>query len=131
MVTNRKHKLSGKVWIEHNGKPLIGKGGAEILEAIAEENSISKAAEKLRMSYRYVWNYIKKIERTLDEPIVETHKGGKTGGGGAKLTVSGQELLNEYRRLESCLIEVLKLQSSRTNETENKRTRPKRRGTLS
>ena len=107
MATNRKHKLSGKVWIEDNGKPLIGKGGAEILEAIAEENSISKAAETLRMSYRYVWNYIKKIERILGEPIVETHKGGKTGGGGAKLTASGQKLLSEYKKLESYFSEVL------------------------
>ncbi len=52
MLTNKKHKLSCKVWIEYKDKPLIGKGGAEILEAIDKENSISKAAETLGMSYR-------------------------------------------------------------------------------
>jgi molybdate transport system regulatory protein len=107
MLANRKHKLAGKIWIERNGKPLIGKGGADILERIAEKNSISKAAEALGMSYRYVWNYIKKIEKTLGEPIVKTHKGGKAGGGGAKLTPSGQSLLSEYKKLESYLSEVL------------------------
>ena len=59
-------------------KPVIGKGGAEILEAIDKENSISKAAETLGMSYRYVWNYIQKSKRVMEEQIVETYKGGKS-----------------------------------------------------
>ena len=107
MLTRKKHTLSGKVWIEYKGKPLIGKGGAEILEGIAKENSISKAAEKLGMSYRYVWNYLQKIKKTIGEPIVETYKGGKSGGGGAKLTETGRSLLAEYTRLEGCLSEFL------------------------
>ncbi len=52
------------------------------------------------MSYRYVWNYLHDIQKTLDEPIVETYKGGKAGGGGAKLTVLGKGLLDEYRQVE-------------------------------
>ncbi|MGB9672290.1 MAG: winged helix-turn-helix domain-containing protein, partial [Candidatus Norongarragalinales archaeon] len=60
------------MWLEHLGKPLIGKGGAQILEQIEKEHSISKAAKKLGMSYRYVWSYIKRVERTLEKPIVET-----------------------------------------------------------
>src|SRR4030043_148380 len=107
MSTHTKHKFSGKVWIEYEGNPLIGKGGAEILEGIAKENSISKAAETLGMSYRYVWNYLKKIEKTIGEPIVDTYRGGKAGGGGAKLTETGKSLLAEYTRLENCLSEFL------------------------
>ena len=107
MLTNKKHKLSCKVWIEHKGKPVIGKGGAEILEAIGKENSISKAAETLGMSYRYVWNYLQDIRKALEEPIVETYKGGKSGGGGAKLTDLGRSLLGEYKQVESYLSKVL------------------------
>jgi len=107
MLTDKKHKPSAKIWIEHKGHPLIGKGGAEILEAIDKENSLSKAAETLGMSYRYLWNYIQKIETTIGEPIVDTYKGGKAGGGGAKLTALGQSLLAEYKRLEGCLSEFL------------------------
>jgi len=107
MSIPKKHKFSGKVWIEYEGNPLIGKGGAEILKSIAKENSISKSSEKLGMSYRYVWNYLKKIEKTIGEPIVDTYKGGKTGGGGASLTATGKNLLEEYTRLESCLSEFL------------------------
>jgi len=107
MLTHKKHKPSGKIWIEYEGKPLLGKGGAEILEQIRREESISKAAVSLGMSYRYVWNYLQKIERTLGEPVAKTFRGGKCGGGGARLTELGEGLLDEYKRLEGCLGEVL------------------------
>ena len=107
MLTNKKHKPSCKVWIEYNGKPVLGKGGAEILRAIAKENSLSKAATTLGMSYRYLWSYVQKIQKTIEAPIVETFKGGKSGGGGAKLTALGQSLLEQYLRLEDYLGEVL------------------------
>ena len=107
MLTRKKRKPSCKIWIEHEGKPVIGKGGAEILKQIKNEKSISKAAEKLSMSYRYVWNYLRKIEKVLGEPVVETYRGGKSGGGGARLTNLGRILLDEYRRVEGYLGEVL------------------------
>ena len=107
MLTHNKHKPSCKVWIEYKGKPVLGKGGAKILEAIANKNSISKAAVSLGMSYRYVWNYLQKIQKAVEAPIVETYKGGKAGGGGAKLTALGQSLLEEYQRVERYLSEVL------------------------
>jgi molybdate transport system regulatory protein len=107
MLIKNSHKPSGKIWIEYQGKPLVGKGGAEILKAIDAEQSLSKAAAKLAMSYRYVWNYIQKIQSALGEKVVDTYKGGKTGGGGARLTDVGQALLVEYTRLEGCLSEFL------------------------
>jgi molybdate transport system regulatory protein len=76
------------------------KGGAQILEGINSEKSLTKGAEKIGMSYRYVWNYIQKIEKAVGEPVVETYKGGRIGGGGAKLTELGKDLLEEYRQLE-------------------------------
>ena len=112
MLSKKKHKLSCKVWIEFEDEPLIGKGGAQILEAVNKENSISKAAETLSMSYRYVWNYLQDIQKTLGEPIVETHKGGKTGGGGAILTDLGKSLLTEYKDAERYLDRVLSDSSS-------------------
>jgi len=107
MLTHKKHKPSCKIWIEYKGKPLIGKGGAQILEQIEREESISKASEKLGMSYRYVWSYLQKIEKTLGESVIETYRGGKSGGGGAKLTKLGKSLLEEYRLVEGYLGEVL------------------------
>jgi molybdate transport system regulatory protein len=107
MLTDKKHKPSYKIWIEYKGKPVLGKGGAEILKELAKQESISKAAKKLGMSYRYVWNYLEKIEKAIGEPVIETYRGGRVGGGGAKLTRLGAGLLEEYRRLEEYLGEVL------------------------
>jgi molybdate transport system regulatory protein len=107
----KKHKLSCKAWLEYKDKPLIGKGGAGILQAVNQTNSISKAAETLAMSYRYVWNYLQEVQQALDEPIVETFKGGKAGGGGAKLTALGKSLLLEYKQAESYLDKVLMAKS--------------------
>jgi len=129
MLNHKKHKSSCKVWIEFKGRPVVGKGGAEILKAIAKWESISRAAEKLNMSYRYVWNYLKKIQKAVEAPIVETYKGGKTGGGGAKLTALGQSLIEEYERAEGYMNkyladqeywEVIRLKLSARNQLRGK-----------
>ena len=81
------------------------------------------------MSYRYVWNYLQKIQKAIEAPIVETYKGGKTGGGGAKLTALGQSLIDEYMRLESYMNkflpdqeywEVIRLKISARNQLRGK-----------
>jgi molybdate transport system regulatory protein len=107
MSPHEKHAHACKVWIEHRGKPLLGKGGAEILEEIESKGSISEAALRLGMSYRYVWSYLKKVENALGDPVIETFRGGKAGGGGARLTEFGKKLLDEYKHVESYLNEVL------------------------
>ena len=98
MSERAKFNVSFKFWIEFEGKRVLGKGGAAILEQIKEEKSISKAAEKLGMSYRYVWSYLNEVKRILGKPVVKTFKGGKCGGG-AELTELGEYLLSEYGRI--------------------------------
>ena len=107
MLIENKHKVLCKIWLEYKGEPLLGKGGAEILETIKQVESISKSAKKAGMSYRYVWNYIAKIEKRLGEPVVKTFKGGSKGGGGAVLTELGENLLNEYKKAQWYMSEVM------------------------
>ena len=107
MLTNNKHKVLCKLWLEYQGNPLIGKGGAEILKTIQQVESISGAAQHAGMSYRYVWNYLAKLEKTLGQPVVKTFKGGNKGGGGAVLTELGETLLTEYGRAECYMSEIL------------------------
>ena len=107
MPNREKLKLSFKIWLEYRGKPVLGKGGAEILDQIGKDESLSKAAKNLGMSYRYVWSYLQKIEKTIGKPIVETYRGGKSGGGGAKLTALGKSLLEEYKLMEAQFDEFL------------------------
>ena len=111
MLAQEKLKPKAKVWLEYNGNPVVGKGGASILEAIKKEKSISTAARTLGMSYRYVWNYLARMEKVLEKPIIQTYKGGKTGGG-AKLTPLGESLLKEYKRVEEYVSEILCNKSS-------------------
>ena len=103
MSTHRKFKPVLKFWIESDGKRVIGKGGAAILEQIKRDGSISRAAENLKMSYRYVWDYLDEARGAVGEPLVETFKGGKRGGGGARLTKMGEYLLSEYTRVSKRL----------------------------
>ncbi|GAG84363.1 unnamed protein product, partial [marine sediment metagenome] len=82
-----------------------------ILQAVHEEGTITKGAQKLGMSYRYAWGVIKKIEKKLGIRIVETFKGGNVGGGGAKVTEYGLQLIKTFSKLNSEFEEVLKTTS--------------------
>ena len=105
-MTTRKSKPTAKVWLEYNGEPVVGQGGAIILEAVKEKKSISEAARTTGMSYRYVWSRLALMRKALGEPVVETFRGGKAFGG-ARLTQAGENILKEYRLVQSYLIEVL------------------------
>lgn len=96
-----------RVWLEREGKHVIGKGGAEILEAIDRTGSITRAAKNLRVSYKFAWDCLAETERNLGQPIIRTRRGGSLGGGGAELTDAGRSLLREYKRVEKYLSESL------------------------
>ncbi len=100
-------ELKWKLWFEKDGKRVIGKGGVEILKAIKEHESISKASKALGMSYRFVWNYLNEIESALGEKVVERERGGKEGGK-TKLTRLGIELIETFERAERVIEKALK-----------------------
>ncbi|MHA1138022.1 MAG: winged helix-turn-helix domain-containing protein [Candidatus Thorarchaeota archaeon] len=101
-------KPNYKLWFESNGEYIFGPGACSILQAVHEEGTITKGAQKLGMSYRYAWGVIKKIERKLGVRIVETYKGGTVGGGGARVTEYGLQLIKIFSSLNSEFEEVLK-----------------------
>lgn len=76
----------------------IGPGKAELLELIAETGSISAAAKRMAMSYRRAWLLVDTMNQCFDAPLVETAAGGK-GGGGARVTDLGREVLARYRAI--------------------------------
>lgn len=96
-----------KIWLEFEGESLLGRGGARLLESIDREGSLTKAVKNLKISYRYAWGYLKKIEKRLGGPIVETFKGGRDGGGGMRLTPLGKYLLRKYNRFENFVAQAL------------------------
>jgi molybdate transport system regulatory protein len=78
----------------------IGPGKAELLEAIAETGSITASAKRLRMSYRRAWLLVDTMNRCFREPVVASATGG-AGGGGARVTGFGRQVLDRYRAMRA------------------------------
>ena len=81
----------------------VGPGKVALLDAIAETGSISAAARALGMSYRRAWLLIDTMNRCFREPVIETASGGK-GGGGARITALGEDVLRRYRAMEETAV---------------------------
>jgi molybdate transport system regulatory protein len=52
------------------------------------------------MTYKRAWALVDTLNRGFGRPVVETSSGGK-GGGGARLTPLGEELVARYSALEA------------------------------
>ncbi len=85
---------------------VIGPGKADLLEAIRDSGSISRAARRLRMSYRRAWDLVDDLNGLFRSPLVETARGGARGGG-AHLTDAGEQVLQRYREMEDEALRVL------------------------
>jgi len=93
-------KVKHRIWIEVNGESIIGPGGYDILSAIDRTGSLSRAARELGVSYRFLWNYIDKMEKRLGFPVINGWRGGARKGG-ARLTDKGKQLLLIYGEIMS------------------------------
>ena len=78
----------------------MGPGKADLLEAIEAEGSITRAARRMRMSYRRAWLLVDTMNTSFRGPLVETSRGGP-GGGGAHVTDLGRDALARYRAMEA------------------------------
>ena len=95
----KKHTPGFQVWLEVDGRHLLGSQEAQILAGIKKLGSFMATAKALGISYAHAWNVIDNVRSILGEPIVEAKKGGEYGGG-AKLTEAGLKILGEYYDLE-------------------------------
>ncbi len=97
---------SFKLWLKKGNRDVLGDGKAYLLEAINKYGSISKAARKMGLSYKYAWKKLVEIEKEVGQPILRTKRGGK-GGGGAELTEEAIKLLKTYYRIRKCIEKVI------------------------
>ncbi len=74
----------------------LGPGKIELLETIEQTGSLRQAAQVLGMSYRRAWLLLDAVNRSFTEPAAIASVGGQ-GGGGARLTPFGNELIRRYR----------------------------------
>lgn len=91
-------RLKLKLQLYCGDEIAMGPGKADLLEAIAEEGSISGAGRALGMSYRRAWLLVDTMNRCFREPLVVAQPGGGRGAG-ARLTPAGQAALAAYRNL--------------------------------
>lgn len=75
------------------------------MELISRHGSISAAAKEMGMSYRRAWLLVEEVNRIFREPLVESQLGG-LGGGGARLTTLGVEVVGHYRAIERAAAEA-------------------------
>jgi len=77
-----------------------------LLQHIAEQGSITRAAKSAGLSYKAAWDAIDELNNLAQKPLVQRSVGGK-GGGGAKLTTEGERVLHLYQRLQVLQAQVL------------------------
>ena len=92
-------KLKGRFWIERRGRTFLAAGRVELLENIGRYNSITKAANRMKISYTNAWKLIKQMNIVAGRKLVTTHRGG-AGGGGAQLTEHGIKCIRLF--YETC-----------------------------
>jgi len=104
MKSNRLPSLLPRLRIISRRDIAFGPGKADLLEALQQTGSITKAAAQMGMSYMRAWTLIRTMNRCFQEPLVIATRGGTRGGGGAKLTGAGRAVLALYRRMDcKCL----------------------------
>lgn len=77
----------------------LGPGKVALMELISKCGSISAAGKEMGMSYRRAWLLVDEINQIFREPLVAKQMGG-SGGGGARLTKLGRDVVSRYRAIE-------------------------------
>src|SRR5256885_16130016 len=57
-----------KVWLEHNGRFVVGDGGLRLLLRILEHGSLLGAARPIRWADRHAWEYLRPAQAPLRMP---------------------------------------------------------------
>ncbi len=107
MTPTPRHRPSFKLWLETDEGMVFGPGLYRLLRKISEVGTLKASAEGLGMSYRFAWGLIHEAEDKIGQPLVTSHKGGRSGGGGVELTEVGCQFLEEFSHVELILNELL------------------------
>ncbi|CAM3184117.1 TOBE domain-containing protein [Pseudomonas plecoglossicida] len=77
-----------------------------LLQHIADQGSITRAAKAAGISYKAAWDAIDELNNLASQPLVERSTGGR-GGGGARLSPEGERVLRLYQRLQNLQAQLL------------------------
>lgn len=105
----------GRLWLEGAEGTFLGYGRVVLLERIKEFGSIAQAAKSMEMSYKHAWDLLASMNRQAGCKLVETSRGGKSGGG-AKLTVTGERAIVIFWEYHGQFETVLQEMSAKMGE---------------
>ncbi len=107
MATRQRRKSSqqrievhGLLWISVGGQDLGGHGRIALLRAVAENGSITRAAQAFGMSYKGAWDAINTMNELSGKPLVERVTGGR-GGGSTQLTEHGRRIVERFEQVDA------------------------------
>ena len=97
----KKHlgELKGDLFLVDEGNRSFTVQQIQLLQAIEQCGSITKAAKSVGISYKTAWDRINMMNNLSDKPLVSRSAGG-SGGGGTFLTEFGKELLRGFSELQ-------------------------------
>lgn len=79
----------------------------ELLSQLEQKSSIVRAAKAAGLSYKAAWDAIDCMNNLAEEPLVVRAVGGR-GGGGTRLTASGERLVRTFRAVQQENAEFLR-----------------------
>jgi molybdate transport system regulatory protein len=79
---------------------IFGDGKFRLLQAVAQEGSLQRAAKRLGRAYRKVWSDLNRAEQGFGRKLVKRFRGG-SGGGRTELTDYGKKLIKAWQVYES------------------------------
>lgn len=104
-----KCKIKSRIWIELDENEFLGEGKVQLLKAIDQTGSLSKAAKSIGISYKKGWHLIDSVNKTATKPVTVNSIGGK-GGGGMELTNYGRSLVNAFEDINRNCWDFLDIQ---------------------
>lgn len=106
MADEGKAEVRSKVWVERDGVVLLSEWRIALLEAVASEGSLARAADLVGVPYRTAWQRIRDTESRLGMELIQTESGGPAGGS-SRITPAAEDLIARYRRLTRDIKEEL------------------------
>lgn len=93
-------QLEGALWLAQGGATIGGEDRMQLLRAVGETGSITRAAQQVGLSYKGAWDAVEAMNAAAREPLVERRTGGR-GGGATQLTPHGERLLERFGQLQA------------------------------
>lgn len=94
------------VWLEEDGKRIVGEKEAGVLAGLRKFGSLMATAKSLGITYAHAWNVLNALAANVGCPVVSAKRGGEDHGG-TELTRRGVELLEEYEKVQKGVAQFL------------------------